>query len=121
MAKIAKDQMKVKTALKTYECKWSFKTPIADWSQETLIANIRAGLRYAISRKITLSVLADEQNMVRNTAVLAFMKANMSGDPESMAKINDFCKLQNIRTEVQTEFIFDESDFAVEPEDEDEE
>jgi Asp-tRNA(Asn)/Glu-tRNA(Gln) amidotransferase C subunit len=113
MAKIAKDAMKVKTALKNYECKWSFKTAIETWDHATLVANIRAGIRYAIARKITLSVQADEQNMTRNSAILAFMKKNMAGDPESTAKITEFCKMQDIRSDVQTEFIFSEDDFRV--------
>jgi hypothetical protein len=35
--------------------------------------------------------------------------------------MNEFCKLQNIRTEIQTDFIFHESDFALEVEEDDEE
>ena len=113
MAKTAKNAMKVKTGLKTYTCNWAFKTPVESWSKETLVANIRAGIRYAIARKITLSVQADEQNTGRNKAMIQFMTSQTGGDPEKLALMNEFCVLQGIKTEIQTDFIFSESDFAV--------
>lgn len=121
MAKTAKDSMKVKGALKNYVCNWTFRTPVAEWDRSTLLANIRAGIRYAIARRITLSVQADEQNVNRNVAMIAFMTAQCKGDEASLAQMNEFCKMQGIKTDVQTEFVFDESDFAVEPEEDEEE
>lgn len=114
MAKTAKNQMKVKTGERTYRCAWAFKTPVETWSKATLLANIRAGLRYAIDRKIKLRVLSDEQNMNRNVIWLQFIAANMKGDEDTVAKTAEFCRIQGIVTQVRTQFLFEESDFAVE-------
>jgi hypothetical protein len=121
MAKQAKNEMKVKTGLTAYICKWSFVTPFEEWKRETLIANLRQGLRYSIARVITNSVLTDEQSSNRNAAMIQFMTAQTGGDAAKLALMKEFCKLQGIKTEVQTEFIFSESDFENEPSDDSDE
>ena len=117
MAKIAKDAMKVKGTLGTYECSWKFATPIDTWDRAVLLANIRAGLRYAISRKITLTVLADEQGLNRHKLMLEKGRAKYGGDEAKIALFMEFLADSGIKDKVQTEYVFSESDFMNEPED----
>jgi hypothetical protein len=122
MAKVAKDQMKVKGALKNYVCTWTYATPVEEWDHSTLLANLRNGLTYAIRRNINLSIATDEQSVNRNQAMVAFMTAQTKGDAAELAKMNEFCKTMNIKTMVQTEFVIREEDYKVEvEEDEDDE
>lgn len=120
MAKIAKNQMKVKGVKETYTCTWEFLTPVEEWSKETLLANIRAGIRYAISRTITLSVLADEQNMGKNKLKIEKVQTKYADKPEMLADMLEFLRDEGVRTEIKTHFKFAESDFSAEPVDDEE-
>ena len=114
MAKQAKDQMTVKGALATYKITWEFSTPISEWSRDTLLANLRVGLRYAITRKISTATLAAEQNMNRHQKMIKFMTDQTQGDPEKLAKMWEFCRMEKIEVEVPLHYKFTEADFTAE-------
>jgi hypothetical protein len=110
MAKVAKNQTKIKGAEKDYLCSWTYATPLESWSSETLVHNIRYGIVPAIKKLIQNSVLGDEANIVKNKQWLDLTNQVSEGTPEQMAIINNFCKLNNIKTTIQTEFVIHEAD-----------
>jgi hypothetical protein len=115
MAKIAKDQLKVKGTLAEYTVTWTYETPVEEWDRKTLLANVRQGLAYAIRRNIVITVLSQEKNLEKNSLKIEKVKAKYADKPIILQEMLDFFNDEGVVTEVQTEFVIRESDYAKEP------
>lgn len=121
MAKTPKNATKVKTGLRTYDCTWTYGTPMETWSNTTFIHNVRYGILPVIKKLINDTVRQDEINVVKNQKWLELTMSTSDGSEASMARINAFCAENNIKTVIQTEYVIWEADCMAEveePEDE---